>query len=65
MGLSKNTYYAIEDGHFYFKIFGYGLCFKNLRKHMMLFSERNGYRNMLIIKRWMITGLKKAKNENN
>lgn len=31
------------DGGFWFRVFGYGLAGKDIRKHPLLFSERYGY----------------------
>jgi hypothetical protein len=39
---------------FWFRIFGYGLCFKNTRIYPLLFSERNGYVKVLKIGKWNV-----------
>lgn len=50
-----------SDGFWWFRIFGYGLCGKDLTKHFLLFSERNGYTKTLRIGKWSITILKPNK----
>lgn len=44
---------------FWFRFFGYGLAFKDLRNHRLLFSERNGYKKSLKIYNWHISALYK------
>lgn len=41
----------------WFRIFGYGLHWKNTRRHPLLFSERNGYRKHRMIGPWSISAL--------
>ncbi len=36
------------DGFMWFRIFGYGICCKNIIKHPLLFSQRNGFRGKVI-----------------
>jgi len=36
----------------WFRVFGYGLHWGNLREHGMLFSTLNGYENCLIVGGW-------------
>ena len=48
-------YYCAGFG--WFRTFGIGLCFKNLRNHSMLFSERYGYTKHKIIGNWLIRHL--------
>lgn len=36
-------------GLVWFRIFGFGLLIKNLRKEEMLFSERNGHQSYMVI----------------
>jgi len=50
--------YNIGIGHFWFRVFGYGLSFMNRDIHPPLFSERNGYSKVLRIGKWSIKGLK-------
>lgn len=38
-----------EKGLWWFRIFGYGLHWKDMRTHKPLFSERHGYRKHLHI----------------
>jgi hypothetical protein len=45
------------NGLFWFRVFGYGLHFKNIKKRFLLFSERNGYRKRLQIGNWSIRTL--------
>ena len=33
-------YSNIKEGYFWFRLFGYGLHFKNTKKNALLFSER-------------------------
>lgn len=46
--------YHKSDGFFWFRIFGYGLIFKNLKKHRLLFSERYKIRKSITIGNWHI-----------
>lgn len=41
----------------WFRVFGYGLHWKNTRRQPFLFSERNGYRKHLMIGPWSISTL--------
>lgn len=41
----------------WFRIAGFGLAWKDTRKHRPLFSERNGFRRSLMIGHWSITAL--------
>jgi len=56
--LSKLLYIYTTDGMIWFRLFGWGLCFKDLSKHPPLFSERNGYTKRILINNWSITKLK-------
>jgi len=51
-----------EKGFLWFRIFGYGLLFKNIPIHGLLFSERNGYKKVFKIGKWQIRTLNKEKN---
>jgi len=42
----------------WFRIYGYGIMFKDLKKWPMIFSERNGYSKHIIIGGWLIRLLK-------
>jgi len=55
--MNKFCYYS-EKGFFWFRIFGYGLVFKNLKTHKMLFSERYKYCKCLKIGNLLIRVLK-------
>ena len=63
-------YYSYRsDGFFWFRIFGRGLCFKNVKKHGLTFSQRMGIKKTFIILNWSIQylpncheGLLKSKN---
>jgi len=48
-------------GFFWFRIFGYGLCIKDVRLHRLLFSQRYGYSKYLKIGHYIITTLKRDK----
>lgn len=50
-----------DDGFWWFRIFGYGLCGKDLTRHFLLFSERNGYTKTYRFGKWSITILKPKK----
>ncbi len=39
----------IYDGGFWFRILGYGIAGKDIRKHPLLFSERNNYTRGVVI----------------
>lgn len=49
----KPFYYHREAGLFWFRIFGRGLYFRDTRRHPLMFSERNGYRDF-----WLFSRLK-------
>jgi hypothetical protein len=42
----------------WFKLFGFGLSWKNINNVKLLFSERNGYCTGYIIKNWYIKFIK-------
>lgn len=44
----------------WFRIFGYGLCFRNTNtaRFRLTFSERNGYKKYIKMFGWVITTLK-------
>jgi hypothetical protein len=46
----------VEHGVWWFRIFGRGLCL-HAPWALELFSERNGYRRVVRVKRWRITYL--------
>jgi hypothetical protein len=50
----------IGDGYAWFRIFGIGLSFKDLRKHGMLFSERNHFEKYIILFRILIKYLSRT-----
>jgi hypothetical protein len=41
-----------KDGLFWFRIFGYGITGKDVRKHRLYYSERHGYQKFLKIGNW-------------
>jgi len=56
----KIFYYHRSDGFFWFKLFEYGLLIKNLNKHQLTFSQRNGYtKGLTIFKKYHISILNK------
>jgi hypothetical protein len=58
VSLGFNTFYNLSLGRFYFRIFGYGVSFKNLNIHKPLFSERQFKRNILVVNGWLIKVIK-------
>ncbi len=48
-----------RDGIGWFRIFGYGIHWKDTRRHRLLFSERNGYTRALTIRGWRFRLLKR------
>lgn len=61
--MKKNKKYKLfsfhkSNGYLWFRIFGYGLHFKNYKKTGLLFSERYGYVKTLKIFNWSIKILK-------
>jgi hypothetical protein len=53
--------YAKFPGAFWFRLFGRGLYFKNLRKRpIALFSERHGYHIYIAMGRFYMCWLKKC-----
>lgn len=43
-----------SPGFFWFRVFGYGLHFKNVATHRLNFTERNHHCCRLLIRRWSI-----------
>lgn len=52
-------YYSKLKKHGWFRLFGYGLKFKNINYNGLIFSERNGYSKYIIVNNWLISFLKK------
>jgi hypothetical protein len=50
-----------EKGFGWFRVFGIGLHWKDIRIHKLLFSERNGYSKYIILGDWLISYLPKYK----
>jgi hypothetical protein len=50
------AFYCV-DGLGWFRLFGIGLHWKDTSRHMMLFSERNGYKKAIKIGSWQIAFL--------
>ena len=46
--------YHRGPGIFWFRIFGYGITFKDTTKYALLFSERYGYTKSLRLGKWYI-----------
>lgn len=46
-----------EPGNFFFRLFGYGLAFKDTRRHRLYFSERNGLGRQLRVGPWLVEAL--------
>jgi hypothetical protein len=55
--MSVFSFYKI-DGLLWFRIFGYGLHFKDITKHKLMFSERISKRKRLMIGFYLIKILK-------
>ena len=51
--------YAIGDGIGWFRLFGYGLHWKDTTKHRLYFSERNGYTKGVWLGKFFVTALTK------
>jgi hypothetical protein len=49
--------YHKEDGLLWIRIFGAGVHFKDLTKHDLIFSERNGYKKTMRVGKWNIKWL--------
>lgn len=49
MKISNIFCYYYENGFFWFRIFGSGLKIKDIRKHQLLFSERNDYNKSITL----------------
>ncbi len=47
-----------KDSRGWFRILGWGIAFKDLRRHELLFSERNGYTKTLKLFNWSFKILK-------
>ncbi len=45
---------CISNGIYWFRLFGYGLMWKNVNYHSLLFSQRNGYNRSLELGNWYI-----------
>jgi hypothetical protein len=50
-----------SKGAWWFRVFGIGISWKDVRLHRLLFSERNGYYKGLKIGNWIFHYLKKEK----
>jgi hypothetical protein len=48
-------------GLWWFRVFGYGLHWKNNRLHPPLFSERNGYDHRFAVGSWRFTVLRRTR----
>jgi len=48
-----------KNGLGWFRIFGYGLKWKNIKHRPLLFSERHGYTKGITIMNWRISTLKR------
>ena len=46
------------DGFGWFRLFGKGMKWKNINKHLLLFSERYGYSKGITVGNWRISLLK-------
>jgi len=55
------TFYK-TDGFFWFRIFGYGLVIKNIKKHHLLFTERMGIQKTFKFGNWIVRFLDKNVN---
>lgn len=53
-----SSYY--EDGLGWFRILGVGLHWKDVTRHPLLFSQRNGYKKAITIGNWRIEYLEKS-----
>lgn len=49
------------EGGWWFRIFGIGLYAKDIRRHPLLFSERNGYRRYIRLGAWVIGILRRPR----
>ena len=52
--------YHIGDGLFWIRIFGEGVHIKDLTKHDLIFSERNGWTKTIRIGKWNIKWLSRV-----
>jgi hypothetical protein len=48
-----------RPGFGWFRVFGFGVTWKDATRHELLFSERYGYTRRLHVGRWRIGGLKR------
>lgn len=46
------------EGGCWFRVFGFGLSFRDSRTHIPLFSERYGYRKIVYVGKWKVEFLK-------
>jgi hypothetical protein len=49
------------SGLFWIRVFGRGFHVKDVRRHPLLFSERNGYCRRVQVGNWSIKALKKKR----
>jgi hypothetical protein len=54
-------YIVCNNRLYYFRLFGYGLTFKDVRYHPPLFSERYGYTKRLKLGSWRVGVLRPTK----
>ena len=52
--VSKNTFLLCESDAGFFRLFGYGLGWRDTKKYPLLFSERNGYAKGFMLGNWRI-----------
>ena len=57
----KALAYYKTKGLWWFRVFGYGIHYKNIELHFVLFSERNGFRKKLKIRSHWLELLKPEK----
>ena len=50
--------YHKSIGFLWFRLFGYGIVFKDVKRHPLLFGERNGFTKYLKIRNLIIRFLK-------
>lgn len=57
---SRAFFIHTEPGLGYFRLFGFGLGWKDTRRHPLLFSERNGHTPHAMVGAWSIAPIRQG-----
>lgn len=54
---TRGFWFYRTPGRFWLRVFGYGICGKDLRQHGLSYSERRGIFRRVVIGNWSLTWL--------